>query len=58
MFNIYRKRTSAEIVIPNDSCHPLEHKLAAIRYLPNRLSKYPMNETERKREWRTKTDTI
>ena len=50
MFNIYRKRTAADIIIPNDSCHPLEHMLAAIRYLPNSLSTYPMNETEKKRE--------
>jgi len=47
MFNIYRKRTAADI-IPNDSCHPLEHKLAAIRYLLNSLSTYPTKETGKK----------
>jgi hypothetical protein len=31
-FNIYRKPTSTDTAIPNDSCHPQEHKLAAIRY--------------------------
>jgi hypothetical protein len=41
MFNIYRKHTAADI-IPNDPCHPLEHKLAAISYLPNCLSTYPI----------------
>jgi hypothetical protein len=43
-------RTAADIIIPNDSCHLLEHTLVAIRYLPNRLSTYPMNETKKKRE--------
>jgi hypothetical protein len=36
-FNIYRKPTATDTIIPNDSCHPSEHKLAAIRYLTNRL---------------------
>ena len=49
MFNIYRKCTAAVIIIPNDSLNPLEHKLAAIRYLPNNLSSYPMNETKKKK---------
>jgi hypothetical protein len=48
MFNIYRKCTAAVIIIPNDSFNPLEHKLAAIRYLPNNLSSYPMKETKKK----------
>jgi len=29
---------------------PPEHKLAAIRYLTNHLSTYPMNETEKTKE--------
>jgi len=32
-FDIYRKPTTTDPIIPNDSCHPQEHKLAAIRYL-------------------------
>jgi len=48
MFNIHWERTASDIIIPNDSCHPLEHKLAAIRYQPDRLSTCPMNETEKK----------
>jgi hypothetical protein len=38
-FNIYRKPT---LIIPNESCHPTEHKLAAIRYLCNRKDIYPI----------------
>jgi hypothetical protein len=30
--NIDRKHTSTDTIIPYDSCHPLEQKLAAIRY--------------------------
>ena len=29
-FDIYRKETTSDIIIPNDSCHPTEQKLAAI----------------------------
>ena len=49
MFSIYRKPMATDIIIPNDSCHPPEHKLAAIRYLTNCLSTYPMNETEKRK---------
>jgi hypothetical protein len=48
MFSIYKKPIGTDI-IPNDSCHPPEHKLAAIRYLTNRLSTYTMNETARRK---------
>jgi hypothetical protein len=30
-FEIYRKPTATDTIIPNDSCHPREHKTAAIR---------------------------
>ena len=36
-FEVYRKPTTADIIIPNDPCHPNEHKSAAIRYCRNRL---------------------
>jgi len=49
-FNIYRKPTTTDIIIPNDSCHPPEHKLAAIKYLTNCLSTYPWNETNKRKE--------
>ena len=48
------KLTATDIIIPNNSRHPPEHKLSAIRYLTTRLSTYPMNETEKRKE----NDTI
>jgi hypothetical protein len=36
-FEIYRKPTTTDVIIPNDSCHPSEHKTAAIRYFCNRI---------------------
>ena len=34
--DIYRKLTTTDSIIPCDSCHPTEHKMAAVRYLTNR----------------------
>jgi hypothetical protein len=34
-FDIYRKPTNTDCIIPHDSCHPTEHELAAVRYLTN-----------------------
>jgi hypothetical protein len=31
-FNIYRKPTTTDTIIPNDSCHPISYKLAASIY--------------------------
>jgi hypothetical protein len=39
---IYRKPTYTDSIIPNDTCHPTEHKLAAIRYLYNRMNNYQL----------------
>jgi hypothetical protein len=53
--NIHSTLTAGtDIIIPNDSCHPPKHKLAAIRYLTNSLSTFPMNETDKRKE----NDTI
>jgi hypothetical protein len=41
-FNIYRKPTTTDLIIPFESCHPTEHKLTAIRYLNNRKDTYPI----------------
>jgi hypothetical protein len=41
-FAIYRKQTQTNIIIPNNSCHPWEHKTASIKYLMNRLNTYPI----------------
>jgi hypothetical protein len=40
--DIYRKPTATDVIIPNDSCHPGEHKMAAIRYLHNRIISYQL----------------
>ena len=45
--------TATSIVIPNYSCHLPEQKLSAIRYLTNRLSTYPMNEKNKRKEYDT-----
>jgi hypothetical protein len=37
LFEICRKPTTTDAIIPNDSCHPGEHKTAAIRYFYNRM---------------------
>jgi hypothetical protein len=37
--DIYRNLTYTDIIIPDD-CHPLEHKMAAIRYLYTRINTY------------------
>jgi len=37
-FSIYRKPTTTDTIIPNDSCHPPEHKHAAIHYMYNRMN--------------------
>jgi hypothetical protein len=34
-------------MIPNDSCHPQEHKNSAISFLINRLKTYPLNATNK-----------
>jgi hypothetical protein len=38
--DIYRKPTFTYVIIPDDSCHPSEHKIAAIRYLYTRMITY------------------
>jgi hypothetical protein len=48
-FNIYRNPTTTDLIIPNEPCHPIEHKFAAIRYLRNRKDTYP-NSTEHNQE--------
>jgi hypothetical protein len=37
-------------IIPIDSCHPIEHKYAAIRYLQNRLNNYQLSHEKRDKE--------
>ena len=49
-FNIHRKPTTFDNIIPNDSCHPSEQKLAAIRYFINRIDTYDIGHAEKQRE--------
>jgi hypothetical protein len=42
-FDIYRKSTTTDLIIPKDSCHPFEQKTAAIRYHRDRLLSYRLS---------------
>jgi hypothetical protein len=52
-FDIFRKPTTTDHIIPSDSCHPIEHKLCAIRFLHNRMNTYPITDTHKKTERNT-----
>jgi len=41
--DIFRKPTDTDIIIPKDSCHPREQKMAAIWYFYNRLNIYQLS---------------
>ena len=45
-FGIYRKPTTSDIIIPNDSCHPTEQKLAAMRYFTITINVYDLDHTK------------
>ena len=49
-FNIYRKPTTTDSIIPRDSCHPQEHKHAAIRHLINGMNTYNLNAANKDEE--------
>jgi hypothetical protein len=55
-YNIYRKPTITNHMIPNDSCHPQEHK-NAIHYLINRINTYPLDAINRAKENNHSTDS-
>ena len=52
-FDIYRKPTTTDVIIPSDSCHPQEHKLAAIRYFLNRANTYDLDTKSKQAEMDT-----
>jgi hypothetical protein len=52
-YSIYREPTYTDIIIPNSSCHPYEHKMSGIYYLINRMHTYPMNVEARDTEKNT-----
>jgi hypothetical protein len=49
-FGIYRKPTQTDTIIPSDSCHPYEHKIASINYLINRVHMYPVTKEAETKE--------
>jgi hypothetical protein len=49
-FKIYRKETTSDVIIPRDSCHPTQQKLAAIRYFTNRINTYGLDHTIKNRQ--------
>ena len=49
-FEIYRKPRATDIIIPTDSCHPREHKTAAIRYCCNRMKTYKLKSESTQKE--------
>ena len=49
-FNIHRKPTTTDIIIPADSCHPPEQKYAAINYMINRMNSFYLNHANKETE--------
>ena len=47
--DIYRKPPYTDI-IPNDSCHPREHKTTAIHYMCNRTNTYQLSPEKQQKE--------
>jgi ABC-type methionine transport system ATPase subunit len=57
-YEIYRKPTTSDTIITNDSCHPIEHKLAAIRYFANRIHTYNLDQIQKQKEIHTVKEII
>jgi len=49
-FSLYRKPTTTDTIIPKDSCHPIEHKQAALIYLVNRMNNYHLDKAAKGQE--------
>jgi hypothetical protein len=52
-FSIYRKPTKTDIIIPNSSCHPYEHKMSSINHVINRIHTYPITRIAKETEKNT-----
>jgi hypothetical protein len=48
---VYRKPTSTDTTIHYNSSHPMEHNLAAYRFLPNRIHQLPITPPYKQKEW-------
>jgi hypothetical protein len=48
-YEIFRKPTTSNTIIPKDSCHPLEHKLAAVRYFVNSIRTYNLDHPQKQK---------
>ena len=51
--DIFHKPTTTDTTIHYLSNHPQEHKLAAYRFLINRMPNLPLNKNRREHEWQT-----
>jgi hypothetical protein len=49
-FDIYRKPTSTDTIIPKHSCHPPENKAAAINFLTNLRDSYSLGDKDKEKE--------
>ena len=49
-FIIYRNPTATNIIIPNDSSHPPEHKHVAINFTLNQMETYILDDINKKAE--------
>jgi hypothetical protein len=49
--NIYRKPTTTDTIIHFRSNHPLRHKIAAFRFLLNRMHLLPLDQQQKHNEW-------
>jgi hypothetical protein len=49
--DVYRKPTTTDTVIHYNSNHPLEHKMAAFRFLITWMQRLPLNPQQKQIEW-------
>ena len=50
-YNIYRKPTHCDTIIPFDSNHHMTHRMAAFRFMFNRCLTYPLTQEQRDKEF-------
>jgi hypothetical protein len=52
------KPTQTDTIIPNDSCHPYEHKIGSINYLMNRVHMYPITKEAKTKDLNIVQNTL